>query len=280
MFDTKNRLLTMLDEKQIPVGMQCFSGHPALIEVMGLAGFDFVMLDTEHSPANPRALEGAVMAADSVGLVCLVRIPEIDDEASVRRAMEAGAQGLFVPMAKSAADIRRVLDAALFPPVGARGICPSTRAARYSYTSFVEYAEWNNRNLVVLPLIEHPDAVDNIDEICAIDQVRIIAFGAGDLAYSMGEGTNQSSPRMREAYQKVKAAAKRHGVAIMGGPVLDPTAEGCRKALEDGVTAFCLGLDIMGFRRFCEESINAAHASVQGSSYSRPKPPASAFPGR
>lgn len=281
MFDTDNRLLTMIDQQEIPLGMQCFTGHRALIEVMGLTGFDFVMIDTEHSPADPRAMEDAVLAAESVGLVPLVRVPHCDDETAIRRALEAGAQGLFVPMAKSAADVQRVLDAALFPPMGTRGICPSTRAAKYSFRSFVEYAEWNNRNLVVIPLIEHPDAVDNIDEICALDQVRILAFGAGDLAYAMGEGTNMTkSPKIREAYQTVKAAAERHNVAIMGGPVLDPTAEGCTKALEDGVKVFCLGLDVLGFRRFCEDTVNALHTACQGSALSRPLPPASGFPER
>src|SRR6201993_1616241 len=149
MFDTDNRLLTMLAEKQIPLGMQCFTSDRALIEVLGLTGFDFVMLDTEHSATNPRAIEGAAMAADTVGLVPLVRVPHCGDETATRRAMEAGAQGIFVPEVRSAEDVRRVLAGALFPPLGKRGIFPGTRAARYSYRSFVDYAEWNNRNFVV-----------------------------------------------------------------------------------------------------------------------------------
>ena len=68
MFDTDNRLLAMIKQSQIPLGMQCFTGDRAMIEVLGLTGFDFVMLDTEHSPANPRAIEDAVLAADSVEL--------------------------------------------------------------------------------------------------------------------------------------------------------------------------------------------------------------------
>src|SRR3977135_1022311 len=177
MFDTENRLLAMIDERQIPLGMQCFTGDRALIEVLGLTGFDFVMLDTEHSPANPRAIEDAVLAADIVGLVPLVRIPSCTDETAIRRAMEAGAQGLFVPEVKSADDVRQVLDAALFPPLGTRGICPAPRAARYSYRTFVDYAEWNNRNFLVVPLIENPDAVDNMNAICAWENDNDITSG-------------------------------------------------------------------------------------------------------
>lgn len=266
----ENRMLTMIRAGQVPLGMQCFTGHRALIEVLGLTGFDFVMLDTEHSPSNPRALEEAVMAAQSVGLIPLVRVPDCHDEVSIRRALEAGADGLFVPMVTSAADVRRVLDAALFPPAGTRGICPATRAARYSFRDFGDYAEHNNRTVMLVPLIEHPDAVEHIEEICALHDVRVIAFGAGDLA-SMGEGTAMTnSPKVRAAYRKVKAAATRHGVAIMGGPVLDPTTEGCASALHDGVTVLCLGLDVMGFRRFCEDTVAAVATAVHGSQYPMP----------
>lgn len=77
----------MIEKNQIPLGMQCFTGHRALIEVLCLTAFDFVMVDTEHLPANPRAIEDAVMAADSVGLASLVRVPDYADEASILRAL-------------------------------------------------------------------------------------------------------------------------------------------------------------------------------------------------
>jgi 2-keto-3-deoxy-L-rhamnonate aldolase RhmA len=142
-----------------------------------------------------------------------------------------------------------------------------------------EYASWNNDNVLVIPLIENPAAVDNIDEICALECVHIITFGAGDLAYAMGEGTEMlASPLVQDAYRRVRLAAKRHDVALMGGPVLEPTAEACRAALQDGVNVFCLGLDILGFRRFCEDTVLALGAAVTGTSYGRPTVPASGFP--
>jgi 2-keto-3-deoxy-L-rhamnonate aldolase RhmA len=274
----RNRLLTMIDQAIVPLGMQCFTGNHALIEVLGLTGFDFVMLDSEHSGINPRGIEDAIRAAAGVGLVAIVRIPEVSDETAIRRSLEAGAEGLIIPMVKSAADVARVVDAAYFPPVGRRGICPAVRAAGYSFRSFPEYAEWNNSNVLIIPLIEHPEAIDRIDEICAVEQVRMVTFGAGDLAYAMGEGTRMvGSPKVEAAYRRVLEAAKRHGVAVMGGPVLDPTAEGCRRALDDGVNVFCLGLDILGFRSFCEDTVKSLNAAVEGSAFSRMPAPASAF---
>ncbi|MES2258243.1 MAG: aldolase/citrate lyase family protein [Pseudomonadota bacterium] len=277
----ENRLLKMLADKQVPLGMQCFTGSPELIEVMGHTGFDFVMLDAEHSGNNPRAMEALIRTADAAGLVSLVRVPDRHNETDIRRALEAGAHGLFIPMVRSAKDVEFAARAAFFPPLGMRGICPSVRAARYAFSSFEEFTHWNNTQTLIIPMIEHPEAVDNIDEICARDDVRMVVFGAGDLCYAMGHGTlMMKSPEVQAAYRKVLDSARRHGVAVIGGPVLDPTAAACRKSLDDGVTVFCLGLDTLGFRRFCEQTVNELHRGVAGSAYTRPVPPASGFHAR
>jgi 2-keto-3-deoxy-L-rhamnonate aldolase RhmA len=107
----------------------------------------------------------------------------------------------------------------------------------------------------------------------------MVAFGSGDLAYSVGEGTQMlTGPKVQEAYMKVLASAKRHDVAVIGGPVLQPTEAGCRQALEDGVTVFSLGLDSLGFRSYCEQTVAALNDSLSGSEWDRPSAPASGFP--
>ena len=273
-----NPILEMVRRKQIPLGMQCFTGHPALVEVLGLTGFDFVMLDTEHAPLEVRAMEELVRTAESVGLTPFVRVPDRHDEIDIRRALEAGAKGIFLPMIRSAADVKAAADAAFFPPEGQRGICPAIRAAGYNFRSFEDYTRWNNAEIILVPMIEHPEGVANVDAICAMDEVKMIVFGAGDLAYAMGEGTQMMrSPRVQEAYRTVLASAKRHDVAVIGGPILDPTPASCRKALEDGISIFCLGLDTLGFRRFCESTVAALNEGVAGSGWERPLAPESGF---
>ena len=93
-----NRLIAMLDNQVVPIGMQCFTGDHTLIEVMGSTGFDYVWLDSEHSGLNPRALEDAIRTADGVGLATIVRVPEPDDTTSARRALEAGAEAIVIPI--------------------------------------------------------------------------------------------------------------------------------------------------------------------------------------
>ncbi|MFJ6393988.1 HpcH/HpaI aldolase/citrate lyase family protein [Streptomyces sp. NPDC091972] len=273
-----NPLLRRLKDS-VPVGMQFFTGDHTLIEVLGRTGFDYVWLDSEHCATNPRALEDTIRTADGVGLISLVRIPEPDDTTAARRALEAGAHGLIVPMVRSAVDIQHILDATTYPPDGRRGICPAYRAAGYSLRSFGQHAQDSDADLLVIPLIETLDALENIEEICAIEQVRVLCFAAGELAFAMGEGARMhSSPKIKEAHAKVNAAAARHNVALMGGPILNPTHDSCAKALEDGIRVFCLGIDVMAFRGVCEKTITALNSAVAESAYTRPPAPESGFP--
>jgi hypothetical protein len=87
-----------------------------------------------------------------------------------------------------------------------------------------------------------------------------------------------AGPTVQDDYKKVLAAAKKHGVAVIGGPVLTPNAQDCRQALKDGVTIFCLGLDSLCFRLFCEQTVQALADATAGSEWTRPPVPASGFP--
>ncbi len=274
-----NRILQMVQEKRIPLGMQVFMDHPAVIEVLGLTGYDFIMLDSEHSPNSARAMEHQITVADNAGLLSFVRVSRHDDESDIHRAIEAGAAGVFLPLIRSAEDIQRAADAAFFPPKGKRGVCPSFRAAKYNWRDFDAYAAKNNEDVVLIPMIERSEAVDNIEEICAHEDVKILVFAPGDLAWSLGEQSGMMrGPRIQEAYRKVMDAAKRHDVAVVGGPVLTPTPEACRKALDDGIRIFCLGLDTMAFRSWCETAVDTLNASLEGSEFTRPPAPSSGIP--
>lgn len=275
-------LLNMIADRggnSAPLGMQCFTGNHTLIEVLGHTGFDFVWIDSEHCSTNPRALEDTVRTADAAGLLTLVRIPEPGDTTAARRALEAGAEALILPMVRSANDIHHILNAILYPPHGSRGICPAYRAANYSLQGFGEHAAANDADVYVIPLIETLDALENIESICAVDQVRILCFAAGELAFALGEGTAMhSSHKVKSAYRRVKDAAQRHGVVLMGGPILDPTAESCAAAISDGIRIFCLGIDVMAFRGVCEATVSALNTAVAESKLTRPPAPVSGFP--
>jgi 2-keto-3-deoxy-L-rhamnonate aldolase RhmA len=267
----KNRILQMLEQKQIPLGMQCFTGDPILIEIMGLTGFDWVMLDSEHSGNNPRAMESLIRAADSVGIVPFVRVTQATDEADIHRALEAGAKGVFLPEINSVEDVKKAANAAFYPPKGQRSICPAVRAAHYNDRTFVDYTAWNNAEILLVPMIENPGGLADLDAICAHPDVHMIVFAAGDLGFSLNEGMDMlSGSKVQDAYKKVLATAKKYQVSVIGGPILNADPQSCKQALEDGITVFSLGLDSLGFRHYCQQIVDGLEQGLAGSQYTRP----------
>ena len=279
-YEEGNKILAMLEQKKIPLGIQCFTGNRELVEVMGATGFDFVMFDCVHSGNDVRAMEELVRSATLAGMASYIRVPDAHNETDVRRALEAGAEGLVLPEIHSVDDIKAAANAAYFLPKGDRRICPGTRSANYDFRRFVEFTERNNRAVTLVPEIENPDGVAHIEEICAHPDVHMLIFAQGNLAFKRGEGNAMDKgAQTAKDFQTVLAVARKHDVAVIGGPPLAPTADACRKALQSGVTVFCLGLDSMAFRSWCEDTVRALAEGVQGASeWTRPPVPESGFP--
>jgi 2-keto-3-deoxy-L-rhamnonate aldolase RhmA len=176
-------------------------------------------------------------------------------------------------------DINAAAKTAYFPPKCEHGIRPLTRSTSYNFRRFVESTERKNRAVTLVPEIENSDGVARTEEICAHPDVHILIFGQGGLAFSRGEGNAMDSgAHTARDCQTVLAVARKHDVAVIGGPVLVPTAEAWREALEASVTVFCLGLDSMAFRRWCEDTVRALAEGVRGvSEWTRPPAPESGF---
>ncbi|MCJ1334599.1 hypothetical protein MMC10_011311 [Thelotrema lepadinum] len=267
----KNRIKQMLDNGELPLGMQCFTGDPTLIEVMGLTGFDWVMLDSEHSGNNPRAMETLIRAADSVGLVSFVRVHQATDEADIHRALEAGAMGVFLPEINSVEDVKAAADAAFYYPKGDRGICPAVRAAHYNPKTFVDYTAWNNNEIMLVPMIENPSGLADLDNIFAHPDVHMAVYAAGDYGFSVGEGMDMlNGTKVNAAYKQVLEAGAKHNVAVIGGPILAADPDSCRQAIEAGVRVFSLGLDSVVFRDACQGMADALDQGAKGTKYKRP----------
>lgn len=149
----------------------------------------------------------------------------------------------------------------------------------YTLPGFTAYMRANDADLLIIPMIETVEALEHVDEICAIEQVKVLVFASGELGFAMGEGTNMHSPKVQAAQKTVHAAAQRHGVAVIGGPMLNPTKEGCAQAFDDGISMLCLGLDVIAFRQLCENTVASANAAVEeNDTYNRPPAPPSGFP--
>lgn len=223
------------------VGNWISLAHPAIAETSADLGFDFVVIDTEHTSIASDELEAMIRATDAGdgGTAPVVRIPD-HDAGKIKRVLDMGAAGLMVPMVESAADAEDVVEAVRYPPEGRRGAAPA-RASGYG-RSFEEYFESANDQIVTIVQIETARAVENIEEILAVDGVDAIQIGQGDLSASLGVFGEWESDGFRDALDRVVGAADAAGVPV-GMLALD--AEGIDRWLDAGVDFMTVGVDVV-----------------------------------
>ncbi len=173
-----------LISQRMVVGTFSKSQDPAFIEIIGHAGFDFVVLDLEHGPNTVLSLQNLIRAAEVTGLVPIVRVKE-DTPSLISEVLDAGAAGIQVPQISAKSEAEEVLQAARFNPLGMRGVCRFVRAADYSSLDRYEYFARANTTVIVMQL-EGVGAVENIQEILSVPGLDIVFIGPYDLSQSLG----------------------------------------------------------------------------------------------
>lgn len=201
---------------------------PADVELAGAAGFDAVILDTEHGPASGPELEHHLRAAAAAGIAALVRVPGAQ-AAPILAALDAGATGIVVPHVTDAATARRIVGAAHYPPRGHRGLALTTRAGRYGTVELAEHLDRAARETLVVAQIEDAEAVDRAPEIAAVDGVDAVLIGTADLSISMGHPGAPDDPDVRAAVGRILDAGRRAGVAVAAVVARPAEAEAWRQ---------------------------------------------------
>ncbi len=224
------------------IGCWCSLGSPITTEVMGLAGFDWLLLDGEHAPNDVLSFIPQLMALKDSASAPVVR-PPWNDAVIIKRLLDAGFYNFLIPFVESADDARRAVAATRYPPQGVRGVSVSHRSNRYG--TVPEYFDVINDNIAVIVQIENRKAVAAIDEICAVDGVDCVFIGPSDLAAGYGYLGNPLHPEVQEAMQKIIASAKAHGKPA---GILAPVEADARRYLEMGVTFVAVGSDLGVFR--------------------------------
>lgn len=186
----------------------------SLVEMCGLAGLDYVIIDCEHGPADLIALQTHLAAADSVGMETLVRVPG-GEPGLVLRCLDLGASGIVVPQVESAGDASAAVAAAHYPPLGARGFATYTRAGEYGKVAATDHLAAAGRRTLVIPMVETAKGVANAAEILSADGVDGVLVGPADLSVSLGIPGQTASPPVQDAIAAVHAEAGRQGVAVM-----------------------------------------------------------------
>ncbi len=221
------------------VGTFAKLNDPASVEILGLAGFQFIVLDTEHASMDRQALVNLIRAADAAGTVPIVRLRN-NDHVEILQALDAGAMGILVPHVKTRADVERAVEAARYAPLGSRGLAPQQRSARYGMVDLASYLSLANENVLVACYCETVDAVKNIREIVAVDGLDVVFIGPMDLSQEMGIPGKTKDPRVLAATDEVLAATVKAGKTA---GTIAPDAAETRRLFQKGFRFVSIGSD-------------------------------------
>ena len=203
----ENRIDEIIKQGGVAFGTFAFLPEPAIVEIIGNCGFDFIIFDMEHAPLGILEIERLIRSAELTGMVPFVRIGK-DRSEDILRVLEAGAMGVVVPHIVSAHEISRVIETVKYPPVGKRGACRGVRAARYGDTDFAEFTHSANRNTWVIALVEDVEGCENIEEILSVPGLNAVNPGPGDLATILGVPGQTDHPKVVEVVERVIKAGR------------------------------------------------------------------------
>ena len=220
------------------IGCWASLGSPITTEVLGIAGFDWILLDAEHAPNDVLTLVPQLMALKDSVSAPVVR-PPWNDTVIIKRLLDAGFHNFLIPFVESVDEARRAVAATRYPPAGVRGVSVSQRSNRYG--SVADYFKIVNENIAVMVQIESRAGVEAAAAIAAIDGIDGLFIGPSDLAAAFGHLGNANHPEVQEAMKRVYAAAKASGKAV---GTLAPVEADARRYLEMGATYVAVGSDL------------------------------------
>jgi 2-keto-3-deoxy-L-rhamnonate aldolase RhmA len=196
-----------------PVPVGAFVKLPAIeiVEILKLAGFDFIVLDSEHSMLTLAEVNHLIAVAQGLGMPAIVRVPD-HGYGDVQRVLDAGAAGIMVPHVSTAETARAVTSQALHPPRGTRGSGSGMRAGDWGTSGRAEYVRRGVEEAMRIPMIEEPAGVANVDAICGAPGVDALFFGPGDMSLAMGVRADDGA--VTEAMESVARFACEHGIPV------------------------------------------------------------------
>jgi 2-keto-3-deoxy-L-rhamnonate aldolase RhmA len=236
-------------------GVWASLSSPGSAELLGRAGYDWVVVDMEHGYTTESELLAHLTAIEGSGSVALVR-PQSGERLRIGRALDMGAAGIVVPRLDTAEQVREAVTFLRYPPTGQRGVALLTRGARLGTVSHAGVAALND-DIVGIIQIESPSALEAADDLAAIDGVDVLFVGPADLSHSLGIPGQFANPTYQDALRKVVAACRTHGKAP--GILLYDHAS-FKPHLDLGFTFVGLGADVS----FVNEGAKAALAAARG----------------
>ena len=254
-------LLERLLAGQYAMGSWINTRSTVVAELMAASGFDFLVVDAEHSAVDvPQAQDlFQAIAASNPECAALVRLPG-NGYSTIKRFMDAGAMGVIAPLINTPEQAEEVVSAVKYPPLGKRGLGYG-RSAMYGIEIENEIANANDQSFVCIQ-IEHIEGVKNIRELLEVEGVDAVLIGPYDLSASMGIPGDLEHPELAAAQQQILAACRESGV-VAGIHVVKPDVQQLLQRYREGYRFLPYSLDISMLASACQLGINQFRTSVE-----------------
>jgi 4-hydroxy-2-oxoheptanedioate aldolase len=242
-----NSFKRAIANQQRQIGLWSSSGSVAAVEMLNHAGYDWILLDTEHTPSELPDIVSQMRALIGGTAEAIVR-PAWNDPVLIKRFLDAGAQTLLIPFVQNEDEARQAVRAMRYPPQGIRGVSVSSRANRYGRVT--EYFRNVHDELCLLVQIETGAALNRLEAIAAVDGVDGIFIGPSDLSADLGHLGNPGHPDVQAAIRSAVEKCRRLGKAA---GILAPVEEDARRYLNWGFTFVAVGADMGLLRKAADE---------------------------
>ena len=241
----RNIIKEKLEQKDYIIGSFVASCNANNVEILAMNGFDFAILDMEHTPLTLETMVELIRAGECYGMASIPRVYTIETKL-MRRILDIGAHGLVVPMVNTASETQYVVDAVKFPPLGKRGM-NAGRGPRWG--AYDDYIGSANDALFTMVQCETKESVDNIEEIVSIDGVDAVFVGVGDLSLDMGYHKEPGHTDVENAINKVLEACSASG-KIPG--IVTSSPEEAAKRIKQGFRIVTILNDLGMFKKQSE----------------------------
>ena len=247
----ENNLKKKLKEGKAAIGTFIVCNAPDLVEIAGLAGFDFVIIDNEHGPMRAESTQHMIRAAEVRGITPIVRIPD-RLESTILHTLDIGAHGIQVPQVNNAEAAKEIIERGKYEPIGKRGLA-FPKSADYGMSGISNFTDHSNEQTLIITHCENKTCLDNLEEICRIPEIDVIFLGPYDMSQSMGVTGQVTHELVENAAKKVLEITKKYN-KIAG--IFAGNGEIAKKRAQQGFKFISMGMDITFYGSKCVEEIN------------------------
>ena len=244
-----------LKKQELTIGSWLSYGFTPTCEIMTRVGFDWLVIDMEHSAIDFSDCLELIQIIENSETVPLVRVGE-NDPLHIKRVMDAGAHGVIVPMINTVDDAQKAIDALYYPPRGKRGVGLG-RAQNYGM-GFEQYKEWADEESILIVQIEHRDGVKNLESIISLEGTDGFIIGPYDLSGSLGVPGNWHHSSVVEALKEVQRIMNKH-IKAGGYHIVHSNHQELLDKIEQGYSFIAYGDDMV----FFAEKINEEARFIQ-----------------